>query len=241
MIGIIGGIGPHAGLHLHRLILERSKAHRDQDHLPVIHISLPAEIPDRTEFLLGNVIENPADSITRQIKTLWNMGANVVGLPCNTAHAPAIYNSIFRNAEDLNNLILVNMVDELFRIIKKEGKKRIGLLCTNGSYRTKLFEEYANQYEVQIATLEPKVQSEIHNSIYNGRDGLKKTGFMTKRIENLYKDVIRNYEGKNVDAMILGCTEISMVYNSEKPGFRTYNTLEILADALIEEYKKLKG
>lgn len=40
--------------------------------------------------------------------------------------------------------------------------------------------------------------------------------------------------------MILGCTEICIVFNGEKSGFRTFNSLEILADTIIKEYENLK-
>ena len=60
MIGIVGGVGPYAGLDLQQKILEQTKATADQDHLGIISWSEPGIIPDRTAFLLGETPLNPA-------------------------------------------------------------------------------------------------------------------------------------------------------------------------------------
>lgn len=52
-IGVVGGLGPYAGLDLVRKIFDRTRADHDQDHLPVMLYSFPGDIPVRPEFLLG--------------------------------------------------------------------------------------------------------------------------------------------------------------------------------------------
>ena len=46
MIGIVGGMGPHAGLDLARKIFDLTQAEKDQDHVPLTpvsytHLTLP--------------------------------------------------------------------------------------------------------------------------------------------------------------------------------------------------------
>ena len=65
IIGIVGGVGPLAGLDLQAKIVAQTIAGRDQDHLPVVSLSWPGPIPDRTEYLLGRVAENPAQMCIR--------------------------------------------------------------------------------------------------------------------------------------------------------------------------------
>ena len=59
IIGIVGGAGPFAGLDLQAKILNQTVAGRDQDHLTIITLSQPNQLPDRTDYLLGNVPERP--------------------------------------------------------------------------------------------------------------------------------------------------------------------------------------
>ena len=48
MIGIVGGVGPYAGLDLLRKLLDNTLANSDQEHLDTVLLSLPSGIMDRT-------------------------------------------------------------------------------------------------------------------------------------------------------------------------------------------------
>ena len=51
---IMGGMGPMAGLELHKLLLSLNKnIEKDQDHKSVLHLCYPNKISDRTNFLLS--------------------------------------------------------------------------------------------------------------------------------------------------------------------------------------------
>ena len=54
LIGIVGGVGPYAGLDLAEKIFDQTDARSDQEHLPVALLSILGEIEDRTAFILGN-------------------------------------------------------------------------------------------------------------------------------------------------------------------------------------------
>ena len=55
LIGVVGGMGTDAGIDLLKKIADNTVAGKDQDHLPVIMISKPESIMDRTEYLFGEV------------------------------------------------------------------------------------------------------------------------------------------------------------------------------------------
>ncbi|SVE21668.1 uncharacterized protein METZ01_LOCUS474522, partial [marine metagenome] len=69
-IGIVAGAGPYAGLDLAQKILQQTSAKIDQDYLPTISISTPADIADRTRFLLGQTTKNPAHAIFSNLTEL---------------------------------------------------------------------------------------------------------------------------------------------------------------------------
>ena len=56
---ILGGIGPMAGVNLHKHIILNTNAKNDQEHLKVIHLSFSSLINDRTNFLLDKIVKNP--------------------------------------------------------------------------------------------------------------------------------------------------------------------------------------
>ena len=52
-VGILGGLGPLAGAHFYKLLVEKTQAGNDSDHLPVVLISDPT-IPSRVDNLFGD-------------------------------------------------------------------------------------------------------------------------------------------------------------------------------------------
>src|SRR5262245_32990820 len=91
-IGIVGGVGPYAGLDLVKKIFDNTEAQRDQEHLDVLLINSPRLIDDRTNYILavrdGKVATdpaldpaNPGCGIVACIRKLAAAGAEVVGVP----------------------------------------------------------------------------------------------------------------------------------------------------------------
>ena len=70
MIGVVGGMGPYAGLDLIKKIFDLTKADQDQDHVPLAMISVPHKIEDRTKFLEGQNEKNPGIEIARIVNQL---------------------------------------------------------------------------------------------------------------------------------------------------------------------------
>src|SRR5690606_29969226 len=97
MIIIGGGVGPMAGVGLHKNVIENTQTDgTDQTHLRVAHFSASDSISDRTKFLLGEVMDNPAEGMAN-VMAMADAAAQiarqeaVAGVPCNTFHAPKIW------------------------------------------------------------------------------------------------------------------------------------------------------
>jgi aspartate racemase len=83
-IGMIGGMGPLATVHLFERIVLRTKAEKDQDHIRII-IDNNTNIQDRTKAILGYG-ESPVKELVGSAKMLEKSGADFLIMPCNTAH-----------------------------------------------------------------------------------------------------------------------------------------------------------
>ena len=111
-IGVVGGVGPLAGVDFQKKIISQTRAERDQDHLQVVTVSFPAQVPDRTAYLLGETDQNPAVPLAEQLILLEKTGADIGAIPCNTAHAPRIFDQIKKIlGETGSKLKLLNMSD----------------------------------------------------------------------------------------------------------------------------------
>ena len=65
IIGILGGVGPMAGIIFHQKIIDKCVVSRDQQHLDVVHLSLSQYVGDRTEYILDMESFYPFDVILR--------------------------------------------------------------------------------------------------------------------------------------------------------------------------------
>ena len=174
MIGIVGGIGPYAGVDLFQKVLNQTKAICDQDYLPMVMLSVPHSIPDRTEFLLGNLDVNPALAISDVICKLYKHGASVIGIPCNTAHALPIYGEIVQRIPEY--IKLIHMINEVAAYIKERYPSvvKVGILSTTGTYNSNVYPNYLSEYGlVGIQVSEEIQRCLIHPAIYNTDYGVK--------------------------------------------------------------------
>src|ERR1700745_2306718 len=113
IIGGVAGSGPFAGLDLLRKVLEQTVASTDQEHLTVLSVSQPCAIPDRTQYLLGQSSHDPAPAFAAHLRLLEQMGAQVAAIPCNTSHAPRIFEKIIAELDDdASQLQVLNMLSE---------------------------------------------------------------------------------------------------------------------------------
>ena len=83
-IGIVGGMGPLATCDLFKKIVEITDAACDQYHVRVC-IDSNTEISDRTAAILSGG-KNPVPELVKSAVRLQGMGADVLIMPCNTAH-----------------------------------------------------------------------------------------------------------------------------------------------------------
>ena len=239
MIALIGGIGPAAGLNLARIITEEVKVERDQDHLPWMLMNQPSRIPDRTDFLLGKVKENPGDEIARQIITCERAGCTVAGIACNTAHAPEIIGRIREVLEKENSrIMLVHAIDEMVKYVVDNlpEQAKIGILSTTGSYLKRLHAGPLEMKGFEIIDIGLENQEKlIHEAIYNPEWGIKHCADPVgeEALQRL-QTAIDYYREKSAGAIVLACSEISLVIDHlDYSGLKLIKPMTVLARALI--------
>ncbi len=240
MIGIVGGVGPHAGLDLVKKIFDLTNASRDQDYLPICLLSMPSIIEDRTEFLLGKGNVNPAVPISDIILKLEKAGSKYIGIPCNTAHSPQIFNEIIRGLK-LNNstVTLVNMIAEVCEYIKLTfpNIRRVGVLTTYGAYKVSLYQNY-----LELNGLEAIVPSEnfqlnvVHDAIYNREYGIKAQSIcITAKARAKLVEGIYYLQEKGAEVIVLGCTEIPLAINQTDSLVPLVDATIVLARSLVKK------
>ncbi len=240
MIGIVGGVGPYAGLDLATKICNQTLAHSDQEHLPIALLSVPHAIADRTAFLLGQTDVNPAYALAAIIRQLEAIGATVVGIPCNTAHSPHIFDVILDELAAVGSRVqLVHMIHETARFLADHPQRPrwVGVLCTTGTARTRVYQEALSNYGMAALLPDDPIQEAVQAAIYDSTYGIKAQAYpVTSQAQCQLRQAAQHLLERGADALVLGCTEIPLALPTlpDEPVAVVDPTL-ILARALIRE------
>ncbi|MBC7774511.1 MAG: aspartate/glutamate racemase family protein [Phycisphaerae bacterium] len=236
MIGIVGGIGPMAGADLYKKIVENTVANTDQEHLPVLLASIPNEIVDRTEYLLGKTSENPAPALAKIVLMLEGAGSKYIGIACNTAHAPQIFDPMLEIlGANGSQAEVVNMIDGSVQAIQTHPAKiqRVGLLSTSGTYKTRIYQDRLEAAGLMPVVLDFEQHEALsQRAIYEIK--ASPTNIPQSPIAWL-NTAIQNLKSLGAQAIILGCTELGMIEERlDLQGLAVFNPNLILARTLIE-------
>jgi aspartate racemase len=239
-IGVIGGIGPQAGLDFVQKIFANTRVSKDQDHVNCVLISCPSIIPDRTAFLLQNdgKIENPAFGMFECARRLYMAGIRVAVVACNTAHSDRIFNPFCAMVkESLPDLIIVNMLKTCAEYIKETLRvTRVGLLATKGTHKSRVYHEYLDAEE-NFELMEPEAQGRerVHEAIYSEEYGIKAYSQEIKpQARDLVSREIDRLIDQGAEAVILGCTELPLAIKSRDFAIPVIDPGLLVARKLIE-------
>ncbi|MCT4605609.1 MAG: amino acid racemase [Marinisporobacter sp.] len=213
-IGILGGMGPLATADLFRKIILLTDAKSDQEHIHIL-IDNNTSIPDRTAHLIAKGTD-PRKQLIASARRLENMGADFLIMPCNTAHN--FYEDIIKEI----NIPFLNMIDETAKFIsQKYAGKKIGLLATEGTCQTGVYDQAIHKYGMELVK-PTKTQKNVTNFIYDIKAGknISLDGF-NKSVEEL-KD-------QGAEVFILGCTELSVGYEMFKMEGNYVDPLKVIA------------
>jgi len=238
-IGVVGGLGPYAGLDLVKKIFDETVASTDQDHLPVTLVSFPGHIPDRSTYIADQAKPNPVPALMEVLRRLAASGCAVAGMPCNTAHAPIIFQVLSESlSAERQPIRLLNMIDASAESALRidPGIRRVGILATTSTLRSRLYETALGALDVEAIGPEAAFQEEIVNPvIFDTEWGIKaRSNPATDRARNQLLDGIRHLRERGAEAVILGCTELPLaVPESRFEGVPLIDSTRSLARALI--------
>lgn len=241
IIGVIGGMGPYAGLDLVRKIFDRTVGPRDQDHPSVALLSFPERIRDRSTFLFEGTGENPGEAIARIALQLDQIGAVTAGIPCNTAHAPAIFDLVRERLREAGSRMkLVHMIEETVASIRRdtEGIERIGILSTLAVYRLGLYRKTLAAHGFEPILPDTNVQENIVNrTIFDPSYGIKAQANPVSGIaRQSLMSAIEHLHEKGAQAIILGCTELPLAIPEEEiDSIVIIDPTDVLAQVLLRE------
>ena len=234
ILGVIGGMGPIATSYFMELVIKMTDAACDQEHLDMIIYNIPS-IPDRTAYILDHRRPSPLPVILDIADKLDRLGVEFLAMPCCTAH-------YFQ--DELEKTIkkpFVNIIRATVGYLKERGITRVGVMATDGTMSTGLFEKELHAQGMEIVCPSPERQKDVMHVIYEN----------VKANQPVELDRFRRagdeMKANGAQAIILGCTELSLVKRDYDIGPGYIDAMEVLAQksllscgsTLKKEYEEL--
>ncbi len=222
-VGILGGMGPEASAAFFREVIRLTPARKDQDHLRIIVFNNP-KIPDRTAFL-KNHGPSPLPQLIETARGLARAGADLISIPCNTAHF------FWREIQQAVDIPVLNIIEvSAEAAVSASGisaEEAIGILATRGTVVAGLYQNALKERSRSSLVPGDAVQEEVSECIE-----LVKFGGDTERATLLLGRGISDLRSRGAAALIYGCTELGLIpCRSPLP---VVDSLKVLARRTVE-------
>lgn len=219
IVGVIGGMGPLATVDLYRKIVEHTLADCDQAHVRTI-IDSNTNIPDRTAALLSGG-ESPVRELQSSARLLEQAGAQVLVMPCHTAHC------FYDEVQAAVQVPVLNMIDLTVQELKRRGVARAGLLATDGAVQSGIYQRHFEGSGIELLLPDPDGQAALMDMIYSGVKA-GRTDYDTQAI----RTALDRLMDAGAQTLILGCTELPPafeMYGLDYPNLDPTLTLALAA------------
>tara|TARA_B100000524_G_scaffold253113_1_gene136713 strand:- start:242 stop:988 length:747 start_codon:yes stop_codon:yes gene_type:complete len=248
MIGILGGMGTQAGLDFCNKLAILYRGKIDQEY-PLFILYNKSNIPGRPESIgvqTGNLSDRNINrksekkyslvlkSLLDGCKVLKKSKCKFIVIPCNTAHY------WYDDLQKKINLPIINMPREVFNHTKKKCKKNssIGLLATEGTLRTGVYNKFFDEYYKLINPNKFIQKNSVNKAIKFVKMG------NVKAANKIIKPAIDYLIKRRCKKIILGCTELPIAIFAFK-SFKTIKSSKIfldpnliLANSAMRKYRK---
>jgi aspartate racemase len=203
-LGVVGGVGPAATVDFMHKVVRNTPAVRDQEHIKIIVEQNP-QIPDRTDHLMGNGMD-PTLALYATCRKLEDGGADVIAIPCNTAHA------FIAPIEARLRVPIVSMMSVTADHLRTTfpAVERIGLLATDGTLASGVYRDALEARGLSQVLPSAAMQARVTNAIYGTR-GIK-AGFTSGECVDDIIAAIESLLSQEVEVILLACTELPLLF-----------------------------
>lgn len=223
-LGLIGGVGPESTIPYYRGIVNGVKDRVGKPYLPpltieslscfeVIRMSSEGDTEGLTVYLLAG------------IRNLAAAGAEVGALACNTGHL------VFDELQKTSPIPLVSIVEATCAEAVRRGYKKVGLIGTSATMEADFFKVPFCKAEIEMIIPDAEERAYIADRILNELEmdivSEQTAAHILKIMEHMAKE-------QQIEAVVLGCTELPLLFEGRTTPVPLLDTVQIHINALID-------
>lgn len=223
-IGLIGGMSWESTVPYYRQINEAIKAALGGLHSAKI-VLYSVDFHDVDQLQQAGDWEAAGELMAAAARALQAAGADFLVLCTNTMHkvVPAIESAV--------TIPLLHIADPTAEAITRAGYTRVGLLGTRFTMEQAFYRDRLSAHHgLQVMIPNPADRDRVHRVIY----GELCLGTVSSDSRNEYRRIIADLVAQGAQAVILGCTEISLLIGPADSAVPLFDTTAIHAGKAAE-------
>lgn len=213
-LGVLGGMGPAATTAFLARVQALTPAEKDADHIRIL-VDINPQVPDRQRA------PDAAGAMLGQMAMrLRDAGAQVLAMPCNTAHAVT---ASLRKV----GLPFIDMIEETAAVATSAEAKKVGVLATPGGEA--LYTRALQARGARIVRLTGADRQAIMtciNAVKAGDTGEAPRAEMRRLAAALV--------GAGAEVVIAGCTEVPLLLEPDDVSVPLVDSAEVLAAVCVK-------
>jgi aspartate racemase len=198
-IGILGGLGPEATVVYYNSIIN---AFKTGDFVYPQIIIYSVNMSEFIGLMKEKRYDEAADKLIEKTYNLKNAGADFAAISSNTPHM------LFEKIMARSPLHLVSILESTAQECTRKGLKRPGLMGTGFTMNATFFQEALRKHGIEVVLpdeedrnlIDYRIFSEIELGVFNDHTREELISITEKMVQE-----------KNIDSLILGCTELSLI------------------------------
>lgn len=223
-IGIIGGMGPEASEKFYGLLIRHAQkdfgVEKNEDFPEIYLASIP--VPD---FISSEEHKQETlEMLVTRVKELDKLPIDFFCMACNTGHL------LIGQLQKVTQKPFVSLLDELPLFIKNKGLKKVGILATPTTIKSRMYELVLNKHDIRLL-IPDKKDTEVLGQII--KDTI--AGKNQEQNSVIAQQIARELLDRGALGIIEGCTEIPLIFPKQHL-VPVFDTLEILALAVLKRY-----
>ncbi len=222
-IGLIGGLSPESTIHYYQIICR--DFNRQQGGLNFPEITLESlNLQQLVTLFEKNDWDGVADILLAALHRLKAAGADFAAILANTPH------NAYERLRDRLPLEVLTIMDATANALQRDGRRNVALLGTKATMEFGFFQKHFASKGIETQVPEPSERQELDRIVWEELSH----GRIEPTSRQAAREMMQKLEAQGVEAVILGCTELSLLIQEEDTPLPLYDTTRIHAEAILQ-------
>ncbi len=221
ILGVIGGLGPETGCQFCLQVNSKFKQlTKKQPHILLDNLPISQEAEER--LITGGPSPEHFALLVESVQRLNKLNASIIVITCNTVHV------FIDELRKKSNIPILSIIEETAKKCKEFNFTKVGLLGSTKTVQSKLHSKELKKLEIEVVTPDQTDQTFVSKCILK---------IINHKVRNNDKarliDIIKKLQKKDVQGIILGCTDLPLLLSDQDVNIPLINTTHILEDVAV--------